>query len=1544
MSSALQHVGSHGHTTTLSCNRTDKFTLKGELIQFNQEFDDLDSDPAEVAWILNVVEFSRSGCLQGIILLASIGWLPYRIGKLPIITLDPRTRLSYNGWSYELSSQVTRAAALLFLTVSYVEGHVHLLSFAAITYAQILGLFRLVDDIHWHHGVLHPVNFVTTSMLLVLTAAHLLPCIQISTSQCTPDVGILGGISSLAAAVFVASITPREWVPFKVDPRVGTHTTQQAPAPEESCSWFTYYCTYGWFTPLIWKGVTKKLDMNSLPALAWYDEPQHLLGKIQKARAISKTTFGTVIRFQRNELMSMSLWIGASSCLEYIAPFAMFKLLQHIAEPTAATYHPQIWLVLLSFGPIAHSVSFQQYLFISTRLVVRIKSAMTQEIYHKAFDSMEPDEDPFSVSGNTNNANKTSAKQPQAAQQSTSTGRLANLMATDIDAISAARDIIIAIVGVPIGTAICLAGLYTMMGWVSIIGVIVILLVTPLSILLGKIMYALQKRVRQAQDGRISLITEYISSIRAIKLLALEDAMINKVDTTRAIEQSGLWRVTLLQAIINLMTEALPYIGMMFMFGLYVGLEQNHLYASTAFTSIILVKNIRKNAKSATENSRKFTGAIMAFKRLDVYFGSTTPLTRHSIGHLKIQNASFRRKATSTFRLKDISLNFANGGLNVITGQSGSGKTTLLLSMLGETHMESGAVLAPRDISFAPQFPWLQSGTIQENVLFHNVKDKVRYDRVLAACCLDIDLKKMSNGDMTMIGQNGTPLSGGQVARVALARALYSNSSLLLLDDIFSALDTRTSAEVWKYCFCSTLLDNRTTILVTQVPWIISQANLAIKLEKGRVKSVDTDITAIRRPITIYERIETARSSEKQQVVTPESNFKSHRGPQNRPSPVADDFAKETVHQEMRASRKPGRLARKKYSKLYRFYSLSSPYLTVFQYMRYFDNPILIAACMILSLLSHGSFFLSSYWMSIWVQAYEREPHVDTAYYMGCYAFLIFLGTVTIGTTIVAFEWGGWRASLNLHNAFIRAVMSAPLSWHKVVPLGRITNRFSRDISSIDKSLSSNFRSTLSAILVLLFRITGVSSLLPIFILPVVCASAIAVTVGEMYARTAVILRRLMSAAHSPLFSHFISTLAGLQVIRAQDGVREALTEDLATKLRVWAVAAEANYNCNRWVALRVTLMTALISMLAGFIAISDLDVISAGLVGFSLQNAVGLSQGVMVLVRAMNDLEIEMQSFHRVKEYIELEQESKGDESCEDEMDFGEGHRLVNRREGIPESWPQSGEIEFRNVTIRYEPDSPNVLTDINLRFKAGTRVAIVGRTGSGKTTVLMSLLRFTNIISGHILYDGIDITNISRRRLRESVTVVPQEPTLFSGSVRSNLDPTSSVSRDNIENALDSFKDLGVLPLHESSGQLLVDHSHMRCQGLSLSTEVTSGGENFSHGQRQVLSLCRAILRKNKLMLLDEATASMDHQADQGVQKILSRELKMMGDTTLVTVAHRLRTIVDYDTIVVMDAGKVIECGSPQGLYDAGGQFHNMVLHSGESTELQKMLKGSQ
>lgn len=280
-----------------------------------------------------------------------------------------------------------------------------------------------------------------------------------------------------------------------------------------------------------------------------------------------------------------------------------------------------------------------------------------------------------------------------------------------------------------------------------------------------------------------------------------------------------------------------------------------------------------------------------------------------------------------------------------------------------------------------------------------------------------------------------------------------------------------------------------------------------------------------------------------------------------------------------------------------------------------------------------------------------------------------------------------------------------------------------------------------------------------------------------------------------------------------------------------------------------------------------------------------------------------------------------------------------------IPKNWPRGGEIEFRNVTIGYDPDGPNILTNVNLKFKAGERVAVVGRTGSGKSTLVLSLLRFTHIVSGQILYDGVDITTVPRERLRKGLTIIPQEAVLFNGTVASNLDPTGLLPYERLEKALENCRGIASFSRSDYSSDTdadAQDHHEGRNQGISLTTDVDAQGENFSHGQRQVLSLCRALIRDSKLMLLDEATASMDYETDRGIQKVLRTELETASGTrTLVTIAHRLRTIIDYDTVVVMSGGRVVEFGSPRDLFAANGYFYDMISHSGEMEELKTLLK---
>jgi ABC-type multidrug transport system fused ATPase/permease subunit len=497
-------------------------------------------------------------------------------------------------------------------------------------------------------------------------------------------------------------------------------------------------------------------------------------------------------------------------------------------------------------------------------------------------------------------------------------------------------------------------------------------------------------------------------------------------------------------------------------------------------------------------------------------------------------------------------------------------------------------------------------------------------------------------------------------------------------------------------------------------------------------------------------------------------------------------------------------------------------------------------------------------------------------------------------------------------------------------------------MASLDNQLNRMLQGTIQLAVELVFRLGAVSAIMPIFIIPGLFSCVVGFVAGEMYTRTAVVVKRLVSSAQSPVFSQFNDDMAGIQIIRARKGVAKSFANLLAERLRPFNRANETNFNLNRWVGLRIDFVTALVMACAGAIAISKVGLIPAGLVGFSLTNASGLSSTILYLVRLANELEVELQSFHRVREYASLEPEEKTEDAVTP---------AAQQQEPAPEvpaSWPATGAIEFRNVTIRYDPDGPDILKDISLKFAAGERVAVVGRTGSGKSTLVLSLLRFTHVVRGQILYDGVDITHVPRRRLRRSLTIIPQEAVLFNGTVGTNLDPAGDVAPEVVEGALAScagiasfkFRDrAGSKPSSGTDGEREEEEEVVpsppteqtpllsglpapeaeaissSAAGLSPSTTVDARGENFSHGQRQVLSLCRALVRKSKLMLLDEATASMDYETDHGIQAVLRREMSFGGGSssdggrTLVTIAHRLRTIADYDRVVVMGGGRVLE-----------------------------------
>lgn len=550
------------------------------------------------------------------------------------------------------------------------------------------------------------------------------------------------------------------------------------------------------------------------------------------------------------------------------------------------------------------------------------------------------------------------------------------------------------------------------------------------------------------------------------------------------------------------------------------------------------------------------------------------------------------------------------------------------------------------------------------------------------------------------------------------------------------------------------------------------------------------------------------------------------------------------------------------------------------------------------------AYFAITYWLSIWTGAYEGHGNPNSIFYLSIYAAAIIIFLLLQLVNNLIYQYGGWAAAKKMHAKLVTAVLSAPVSWFDENPIGRAINRFGNDTRSLDTVLIEWLRMSVENWLHFLLRIASIVSIMPIFALPVAVICTAGFTIGEMYTRAQISIKRLCSINYSPVFSHFTDSLAGLSVIRAREGMDGVFQNLLAERLAVHARSAEAQYNCNRWVSIRSDLCAASVSAAAGCVAYFRSG--SAGLVGFSLTNAIGLSQTILTLVRTMNELEVELNSYQRMREYADIQPEEH----------LGDGKKQAIA-EGTPASWPTSGCVEFHNVTARYLDEGPDVLRNVSFAARPGERIGIVGRTGSGKSTLGLSLLRFVEAASGRITIDGVEINQVLLNRLRTSVTLIPQEPVLLSGDVRSNLDPFNESSDTELRSALSACTSIQVPGSTVASHDAELQHGTTR--PLTLETPVAANGENFSQGQRQVLGLARALCRRSKVVLLDEATASVDQETDMHMQRVMRT---MFPDSTIIAIAHRLRTIMDYDRVLVMAEGGIVEYVSCFSLfYEARG-----------------------
>lgn len=944
-----------------------------------------------------------------------------------------------------------------------------------------------------------------------------------------------------------------------------------------------------------------------------------------------------------------------------------------------------------------------------------------------------------------------------------------------------------------------------------------------------------------------------------------------------------------------------------------------------------------------------------------------------------------------TFQLTVPRFNFPTGKLSLICGPTGSGKSSFLHALLGEMDIVSGRVYLPsrtvltvdnvskidpdypnlylNKVAYVAQQPFLQHASIRDNILFGLPYDEERYRTTLYQCALNKDLTILPDGDRTEIGEKGISLSGGQKQRVSLARAVYSNAKTVLLDDCLSAVDAHTSKHIYQKCFLGELLKGRTVILVThQVRLCLPGAKYFVKIEHGQALGCDT-VENLRKNGQLLKLVGQELEEEKEEEEDIEDLFETENN-ENESNEVDLDNKAEAAKLVKEETSEKGQVKFKVYL----------TYLAACGSWVYWS--IVIGTYVVVRLLT----FAENWWLRIWAAAYdeaapvlnstiaayvsEQSPQylilnnkvpvvsgvfdtlgaavqkqnvfrswvfsektpVNVDYYIAIYVAVCFASILLDAFRNFVIYWGSIRGARILFNNLLNRIIHAPMRFFDTTPVGRILNRFGKDISTIDMQIARNGSFLIECLTGIVASTIVISAITPQFLVVAIGISMLYFVIGLFYLRISRELKRLNSVSRSPIYSHFTESLVGVTTIRAY-GVEDQFMRSVYEKLDSFVAPFYFLWMSNRWLYARIEFIGAFVTLSTGIFLILNLDHIDAGMAGVSLFYARQFLEYIYWFIRQYTNVEMNLNSVERVQEYLELDQEPSRS---------SDGYRP-------PAAWPTTASIEVKDLVIRYAPELDPVLHGISFTTKAHEKIGIVGRTGSGKSTMALSFFRFLEASSGSISIDGIDISRMGVQDLRNQLTIIPQDAILFSGTIRSNIDPFNehtdeevweTLDRAHLTRASDRLKTIngGRSTPTSSTGSATADEDKHVSAITSLNQQVSDGGNNFSQGQRQLLCLARALLKNSKLIIMDEATASVDFETDTKIQTTIRQEFT---NSTLLCIAHRLRTIIDYDRVLVLDQGRVVEYDTPYNLIQGSGEgvFKSMCEQSGEMEILLKM-----
>ncbi|CAL5382544.1 unnamed protein product [Camellia sinensis] len=1242
--------------------------------------------------------------------------------------------------------------------------------------------------------------------------------------------------------------------------------------------------TFSWLNPLFAVGVKKPLNQDEVPDVYIRDSARFLSHAFDENLKHVKERDGTIMPsiykamfvFIRKKAAINAFFAVISAAASYVGPYLIDGFVNFLNEKKTQSLASG-YLIALGFlgAKIVETTAQRQWIFGARQLGLRLRVALTSQIYKKG----------LLLSSQS--------------RQSRTSGEIINYMSVDVQRITDFVWYLNTVWQLPIQISLAIFILRTTLGLGSLVALATTLTVMALNIPLTRIQKRYQSKIMEAKDERMKATSEVLRNIKVLKLQAWDNQYLHKLESLRRTEYNSIWKSLRLSATTTFIFWGTPTLISVLTFGgcvlMGIPLTAGRVLSALATFRMLqdpifnlpdLLSTIAQGKVSADRIASFLQEDEIKLNAIDFVPKDQTEF------EVEINGGTFSWDAESRNPTLDgIQLQVKRGMKVAICGTVGSGKSSLLSCVLGEMTKLSGTVKISGTKAYVPQSPWILSGNVKDNILFGNPYDSANYDRTIKACALIKDFELFSAGDLTQIGERGINMSGGQKQRIQIARAVYQDADIYLLDDPFSAVDAHTGSQLFEDCLMG-ILKEKTILYVTHQVEFLPAADLILVMKNGRISQAGTFDELMKQNIG-FEILVGAHSQALESVLTVESSsrasqneipddessaellYTKHESEQNLCIvEIAENDAKLVKDEE----REKGSIGKEVY----------------WSYLTIVKGGALIPIIVLTQTTFQVLQIASNYWM-----ASACPTTGGTELITGMNIILLVYTLLAVGSSLCVLvramlvAVAGIMTSQKLFTNMLRSVLHAPMSFFDSTPTGRILNRASTDQSVVDLEMANRLGWCAFSIIQLLGTIAVMSQVAWEVFAIFIPVTAICIWYQRYYIPTARELGRLSGIQLAPILHHFGESLSGAATIRAFDQKDRFIDKNLSlidNHSRSWF----HNVSAMEWLSFRLNQLSNFVFAFSLVLLVTLPEgIINPSIAGLAVTYGINLNVQQASVIWNICNAENKMISVERIFQYSKIPSEAP----------------LVIEDCRPPNNWPDFGTICFRNLQIRYAEHLPSVLKHITCTFPGRKKVGVVGRTGSGKSTLIQAIFRIVEPKEGSIIIDDVDISKIGLHDLRSRLSIIPQDPTMFEGTVRGNLDPLEQYSDNKIWEVLDKCQ-LGDL---------------VRAKEEKLDSTVVENGENWSVGQRQLICLGRALLKRSTILVLDEATASVDSATDGVIQKIISQEFR---DRTIVTIAHRIHTVIDSDLVLILSDGRIAEFDTPAKLLERDDSFFSRLI----------------